>query len=273
MSKVIKSDIPQKGIVEMDGYRYVYEYMIAQTGDMCLSTKNPMEYCNGYHAYSIKDPGAGKCFVIIETDDPNVYPESEAIEVEDNRPVGIKHKQSDDQLLSPSLRPSGSLGTTNDPDRIAKWKPVLEQYGITDPYKQAWMADYCENHLSVDRENLANGKSIFGEGVKELFGEEASEKMLESAMFEDSLYDEDQEEWVTPELDESRPIERCEDHEWRSVYYGAEWEVECVHCDKNIFDVYPHEEAVRRIRLMTGQKEETPKKKSIIKRIFEFLRF
>lgn len=32
-------------------------------------------------------------------------------------------------------------------------------------------------------------------------------------------------------------------HNWRSVYYGSNWEVECKKCDKNIYDTYEVKEA------------------------------
>ena len=57
--------------VEMNGYRYEYEYKLAKNRiDICLATKEPENYCNGYYRYSDKDPGTGKEFVIIDTDDP-----------------------------------------------------------------------------------------------------------------------------------------------------------------------------------------------------------
>ena len=32
-------------------------------------------------------------------------------------------------------------------------------------------------------------------------------------------------------------------HNFHSVYYGSEWEVECKKCDKNIYDLYSKENA------------------------------
>ena len=65
---------------------------------------------------------------------------------------------------------------------------MLEAQGITDPYKLAWMADYCENHIRVDRENHANGNKIIGDGIGELLGieegdTESMDKVQESLMF------------------------------------------------------------------------------------------
>ena len=57
-------------------------------------------------------------------------------------------------------KPKNSFGTSNDPALIEKWKPMLEAQGITDPYKQAQMADYCENHIKFDKEQMAKGNKI-----------------------------------------------------------------------------------------------------------------
>ena len=54
-----------------NGYWYLYEYKLAKNRkDICLATENPKKYCNGYFRYSDKDPGNGKEFVIIDTNDP-----------------------------------------------------------------------------------------------------------------------------------------------------------------------------------------------------------
>jgi len=57
--------IPQKGVIEHDGMIYWFEYKLAKDGNLCLATKNPYRYCNGTYAFSSKDPGTGKAFVII----------------------------------------------------------------------------------------------------------------------------------------------------------------------------------------------------------------
>lgn len=60
-----------KGKIEMDGYWYEYELKAAKDRvDICLATKNPKEYCNGVYLYSMKDPGSGIEFVVIDTNDP-----------------------------------------------------------------------------------------------------------------------------------------------------------------------------------------------------------
>jgi hypothetical protein len=59
--------------IEHEGYVYYYEYRPAKNKvDLCLATKNPKEYCNGWYLYSDKDPGSSKCFVIIKTNNPNL---------------------------------------------------------------------------------------------------------------------------------------------------------------------------------------------------------
>ena len=58
-------------IIEMNGYWYQYEHKLAINRiDICLATKDPKKYCNGYYKYSYKDPGSGKEFVIVDTNDP-----------------------------------------------------------------------------------------------------------------------------------------------------------------------------------------------------------
>jgi hypothetical protein len=46
--------------------QYWYKYKLAKNGDICLATKDPQEYCNGFYRYNTKDPGDGKEFVVIE---------------------------------------------------------------------------------------------------------------------------------------------------------------------------------------------------------------
>ena len=61
-----------KKFIDYKGFRYYYEYKIAESGvDICLATKDPKEYCNGFYLYSDKDPGDGKEFVVIATDNPD----------------------------------------------------------------------------------------------------------------------------------------------------------------------------------------------------------
>lgn len=62
----------EENFVNHLGYKYWYEYRIAKHRvDICLATKNPQEYCNGFYLYSDKDPGSAKAFVITRTDNPN----------------------------------------------------------------------------------------------------------------------------------------------------------------------------------------------------------
>ena len=57
----------------LDGYTYWYEYKLARNRkDICLGTKDPTKYCNGYFLYSDKDPGDGFAFVVVKTDNPNI---------------------------------------------------------------------------------------------------------------------------------------------------------------------------------------------------------
>ena len=59
--------------IESNNLYYDYEYRIAYNGEICLSTKNPESYCNGFHSFSTKDPGNGMAFVIIETNDADCF--------------------------------------------------------------------------------------------------------------------------------------------------------------------------------------------------------
>ena len=53
------------------GFWYLYVHKLARhRKDYCVASKNPQEYNNGYYLYSDKDPGSGKEFVIIETNNP-----------------------------------------------------------------------------------------------------------------------------------------------------------------------------------------------------------
>lgn len=40
-------------------------------------------------------------------------------------------------------------------------------------------------------------------------------------------------------------------HNWHSVYYGSDWEVECSKCDKSIWDVHKKEKAISIINRLT----------------------
>lgn len=58
--------------IDYKGHRYWYEQRPAKHRvDICLATKNPEKYCNGFYLYSDKDPGSGLCFVVVKTDNPN----------------------------------------------------------------------------------------------------------------------------------------------------------------------------------------------------------
>jgi len=61
-----------KKFIDYKGFRYYYEYKLAKNRvDMCLATKDPDKYCNGFYLYSDKDPGDGKAFVIISHNNPS----------------------------------------------------------------------------------------------------------------------------------------------------------------------------------------------------------
>jgi hypothetical protein len=55
---------PENGVITYNGMLYRFEYRLAKDGDLCLATENPYRYCNGTYAYSSKDPGDGKAFVV-----------------------------------------------------------------------------------------------------------------------------------------------------------------------------------------------------------------
>jgi hypothetical protein len=59
--------------IDYEGYRYWYEYKGAKDRvDMCLATKDPKRYCNGFYLYSTKDPGNGFAFVVVKHNNPNL---------------------------------------------------------------------------------------------------------------------------------------------------------------------------------------------------------
>lgn len=63
----------QNGAIEYNSYTYWYEYRLAKHRiDLCLATKDPQKYCNGWFLYSEKDPGNGKEFVIVYTNNPDL---------------------------------------------------------------------------------------------------------------------------------------------------------------------------------------------------------
>jgi hypothetical protein len=58
--------------ISYKGYIYYYEYKLAKNKvDICLATKDPTKYCNGFFLYSDKDAGNGKEFVIVAHDNPS----------------------------------------------------------------------------------------------------------------------------------------------------------------------------------------------------------
>jgi hypothetical protein len=58
--------------INYKGHDYYYEYRLAKGRELCLATKDPQEYCNGWFAYSSKDPGSGMEFVIVDTTNTEV---------------------------------------------------------------------------------------------------------------------------------------------------------------------------------------------------------
>ncbi len=60
--------------IVFEGYIYWYEHKQAKDRiDICLGTNDPTKYCNGLYLYSTKDPGDGKAFVVVKTNDSK-YP-------------------------------------------------------------------------------------------------------------------------------------------------------------------------------------------------------
>jgi len=57
--------------IDYEGYRYCYEYRMGKEGDICLATKDPKKYCNGFYWYSTKDPGNGFAFIVTAHNNPN----------------------------------------------------------------------------------------------------------------------------------------------------------------------------------------------------------
>lgn len=78
IDRIILENLPKDDVeneleyIDYEGYRYWYEYKLAKDRvDICLATKDPKKYCNGFYLYSTKDPGSGKCFVVVKHNNPN----------------------------------------------------------------------------------------------------------------------------------------------------------------------------------------------------------
>lgn len=78
VDKVILENLPKDDMeneleyIDYKGYRYWYEFKLAKDRvDICLATKDPKKYCNGFYKYSSKDPGSGKCFVVVKHNNPS----------------------------------------------------------------------------------------------------------------------------------------------------------------------------------------------------------
>lgn len=59
--------------IKYNGYTYYYSNEVnpIDRESICLATKNPDEYCNGFYLYSKKDPSSGRPFVVIDHNNPN----------------------------------------------------------------------------------------------------------------------------------------------------------------------------------------------------------
>ena len=57
--------------IDYEGYRYCYEKRPGKNGEICLATKDPKKYCNGFYSFSSKDPGSGMAFVVVAHNNPN----------------------------------------------------------------------------------------------------------------------------------------------------------------------------------------------------------
>jgi len=80
--------------VKREGYWYKFEFKLAKNRiDYCLATTNPDMYCNGWYLYSGKDPGTGKEYVIVDTNNPELKlllpsftpPETQPVSVSEER--------------------------------------------------------------------------------------------------------------------------------------------------------------------------------------------
>jgi hypothetical protein len=57
--------------IEKDGYWYEYVLGLGlHRQSICLATREPNRYCNGLYLYSSKDPGSGKCYIVVDTNNP-----------------------------------------------------------------------------------------------------------------------------------------------------------------------------------------------------------
>jgi hypothetical protein len=50
--------------INYKGNEIKYVEKLANDGEVCLATKEPDKYCNGFYTFSSKDPGNGKAFVV-----------------------------------------------------------------------------------------------------------------------------------------------------------------------------------------------------------------
>lgn len=66
----IEIENPPMEFIDYNGYRYWFEWRLGKDDDICLATNNPREYCNGFYAYSSKDPGSGMAYVVTKTNNP-----------------------------------------------------------------------------------------------------------------------------------------------------------------------------------------------------------
>lgn len=60
------SKTPYIDSIEYKGEQIFYEHRLAKDGERCLATRDPKKYCNGFFAYSSKDPGDAAAFVLIK---------------------------------------------------------------------------------------------------------------------------------------------------------------------------------------------------------------
>ena len=67
------NEMTDKKFIDYEGCRYFYEHRVAKHRiDICLATKDPKKYCNGFYLYSDKDSGSGKCFIVTSTNDSKI---------------------------------------------------------------------------------------------------------------------------------------------------------------------------------------------------------
>jgi hypothetical protein len=70
IQELIKTHNFYRNVIKYKGYSYYYEYRVAKDGEICLGTKDPEKYCNGFYSYSSKDEGSGMAFVVIIHNNP-----------------------------------------------------------------------------------------------------------------------------------------------------------------------------------------------------------